>query len=165
MKSLAYNFKKDVRCIVPLYFSFPALLASLTSEVGKRLYIMNFPRSFRPEAAHYSLMEQLKDGYLSSYMYGEMRDAFFRRPVVAVFSNELPDTWMLSHDRWKIFQIVWEQGQDGGSGVNRLVPWLVPDSPHVLQMQGLPYGPANMNSGGSTPEADRATIAALKKRK
>lgn len=105
MKSLAFNFRNCVRCIVPLYFSFPALLCALCSEPPKRVYIMNFPRSFTPEASHYSLIEQLKDGYISSYMYGEMKDLFFRRPLVAVFANSPPDVSKLSPDRWRIYKI------------------------------------------------------------
>ena len=71
-------------------------------------YVCNIPRvSGNQESARdlFSALEDIKDGFVQSNMYGKGRSLFMKPPHLWVFSNDLPDLQFCSKDRWKIFQL------------------------------------------------------------
>lgn len=67
----------------------------------------------------FSAIETIKDGFVwdQRYHYKEWR---FEPPAVWVFTNQLPDTRLLSADRWKFWMVDWS---------NSLVPYVAPPLP------------------------------------
>ena len=75
--------------------------------------LFDFPRIYKPNDLR--LIEDLKNGCLKVTKY-ESKRLVFDSPVCVVFSNSLPDTTMLSMDRWQIYTI-----QHGPLYISRLV--------------------------------------------
>jgi len=54
---------------------------------------------------NYGALEMVKNGHVFSGKY-ESKQMIFNPPHVVVFSNEEPETWKFSQDRWKVWKIV-----------------------------------------------------------
>lgn len=68
------------------------------------IVIINIPRSVNQEFLSYTGIEEIKDGLFYSPKY-EGGMVHMASPHVFIFSNEKPDTDMLSADRWKIIKV------------------------------------------------------------
>lgn len=75
----------------------------------KPLYIVDIPRAIRKDKLDefFAAIESIKDGFAYDKRY-KYKQEYFEKPNVWVFMNILPDTKMLSSDRWKL----WKQGKD-----------------------------------------------------
>lgn len=75
-------------------------------EKPAKAYIFDMPRaeSVKQRKGMWSAIEQIKNGYIYDKRY-KFRDAWIEPPKVCVFCNELPDTDLLSADRWYITTI------------------------------------------------------------
>lgn len=75
-------------------------------EKKNKAYIFDMPRaeSVKQRKGMWSAIEQIKNGYIYDKRY-KFRDAWINPPKVCVFCNELPDTDLLSADRWYLTQI------------------------------------------------------------
>lgn len=71
-----------------------------------KLYIIDLPKAMKKERLHGLLgaIETIKDGYAYDDRY-KFTEKVFDCPNIWVFSNMMPDFDMLSHDRWKIWNI------------------------------------------------------------
>lgn len=71
-----------------------------------RSYIVDMPRCMNKEKlfGFYSAIEMLKDGYAYDDRYA-FKEKIFDSPNVWIFGNNVPDTNLLSADRWKIWTI------------------------------------------------------------
>lgn len=70
------------------------------------IYVFDMPRAMKKEKLHglYSAIETIKGGKAYDTRYvGKME--YFDPPRVWVFTNVLPDTNLLSHDRWRFWSI------------------------------------------------------------
>lgn len=84
---------KDIACLL-------AVLKEGGRDLNdKNTFIFNFPRS--TEGISYKAIESVKDGLMTSTKY-ESATLVFNCPHVICFSNELPDLYKLSEDRWNI---------------------------------------------------------------
>lgn len=79
------------------------LRSSIISTGPKKLYILDIPRTIGLDddmRAIYSLLEDLKNGFVVSSMYGKNSTLMMDPPHVLVFSNKFPDVDKMSRDRW-----------------------------------------------------------------
>lgn len=71
-------------------------------------YVCNLPRvSGNQESQRdlFSALEDIKDGWVESCMYGKDHKLKMEPPHLWIFSNELPDLSLASEDRWTVYQI------------------------------------------------------------
>lgn len=85
-----------------------------------RMYFIDIPRTTgttEKEVDLYSAIEAVKNGYVSSGMYGKDEELYMDPPHVVVFSNKPPPIRRLSLHKWKCFTV----------GVDKtLCPWTPP---------------------------------------
>lgn len=95
--------------IVKISFGTSSQLRSALIAAGpRRIYFVDIPRTLGSDDSIYSLMsalEDLKNGYIVSSMYGKNQSLLLDPPHIVVFSNmECPEK-MMSADRWDIYMI------------------------------------------------------------
>lgn len=77
--------------------------------VGARTcYVVNIPRvtgNAESQRDLFSALEEVKDGWVGSNMYGKDQELFMNPPHLFIFSNDLPDLTLASQDRWKIWNV------------------------------------------------------------
>lgn len=80
------------------------MMRQVMDQPKRKLYVIDMPRALdkRRLGTFYSSIEQIKNGvaYDDRYKFKKER---FARPAVWVFTNMMPDTSMLSKDRWRIW--------------------------------------------------------------
>lgn len=95
--------------IAKISFGTSAQLRSGLISMGKRdVYIVDMPRTRAEEDSIPSLvaaLEDLKNGYLVTCMYGKYAKLMMSPPHVVVFSNEICPKGMMSEDRWASYRI------------------------------------------------------------
>lgn len=71
-----------------------------------RAYLIDMPRAIKKDKLYgfYSAIETIKDGYAYDDRY-TFKEKIFDCPNIWIFSNTLPDTNLLSKDRWKIYEV------------------------------------------------------------
>lgn len=70
-------------------------------DESKRVFLFDLPRS-GAEFLQYSVLEQLKDGFIFSPKYNSRTKILSKKAHVCVFMNEQPDFTKLSEDRYEI---------------------------------------------------------------
>lgn len=92
--------------VTKIAFGSAQQLRSAIVSVGPRLmYIIDIPRTLGEDDSLkniYSVIEDIKNGYVVSSFYGTHKEIMMTSPHVLIFSNSLPDTKYLSRDRWII---------------------------------------------------------------
>lgn len=75
-----------------------------------RLYLVDFPRALNKTqcCGFWSAIEEIKNGYAYDDRYG-FKEEYFDCPNIWVFTNTLPDTTVLTGDRWKFWQVDYEK--------------------------------------------------------
>lgn len=71
-------------------------------------YVVDIPRTLgRDESLldSFSALESLKNGTVKSAMYGKVQKLFMEPPHVICFSNQLPCKYLISRDRWAVFDV------------------------------------------------------------
>lgn len=105
VKFLCYK-RKD---FVKLSYGTSMQLRSAILSVGpKKAYLIDLPRtpgSFDKTSDILSVIEDLKNGHLTSPMYGKYSNMLMNPPIVIVFSNTFFPFDSLSADRWDSFVI------------------------------------------------------------
>jgi hypothetical protein len=104
-KYLCFNYPSCVK----ISFSTATQLRKSLARLGQRqMYVVDIPRTLGREDSIddlISVLEDLKNGHITSSMYGEYDCLFMNAPHVLIFSNTLPNVSRLSKDRWKIWTI------------------------------------------------------------
>lgn len=88
-----HKYKDKIAYINP--FGTANQISSSFAKVGARdVYILDLPRSFRTSSGYHSnyadlcnIIEKLKDGIISSSMYGEGQTLLMEPPMIMIFSN------------------------------------------------------------------------------
>jgi len=88
------------------------LRAAVISAGSRKLYVVDLPRSL-PMTYQYkeklagmlAAIEETKNGYLSSAMYGEYKEIYFEPPHIIILSNEVCPRQFMSEDRWKVYML------------------------------------------------------------
>lgn len=78
-------------------------------EKGRhKIYMVDLPRvrgSDERQQEIFSALEEIKNGWVESAMYGKVQELLMRPPHIWVFSNELPNRSFASADRWIVWTI------------------------------------------------------------
>ena len=69
-------------------------------------YIIDMPRAIKKDRLFqiFSALEHVKDGYAFDDRYN-FRYEYFDSPVIWIFTNRVPETEMLSTDRWCVWRV------------------------------------------------------------
>jgi len=84
------------------------LRSSVISEGIKDFYILDIPRTLGDDDSInsvVSVIEDIKNGYVKSGMYGESKELFLKPPHILVFTNKVCPITLLSKDRWQNYCI------------------------------------------------------------
>lgn len=88
------------------------LRGGIISAGERKLFVVDLPRAFdqmyqwrEKLAGIISCVEDLKNGYVTSAMYGDYKCLLQAPPHVIIFSNFLPPTDYLSEDRWRCYML------------------------------------------------------------
>lgn len=82
-----------------------------TSTIAKgphKIYCVDLPRvrgSLETQHDLFSALEEVKNGWVESAMYGKNQELIMLPPHVFIFSNDLPKLSLTSADRWRIWTI------------------------------------------------------------
>lgn len=91
---------------------------AMCMEKPAKAYLFDIPRASTAKQgkAIWSAIEQIKNGYLYDKRY-KWRDMWIESPAIVVFTNEIPDTNLLTADRWKVYTF------DQWGGTDVLIPY------------------------------------------
>jgi hypothetical protein len=85
----------------------------LWDAVYNKIGVFDFPRQKDDHYDYcYSMIEELKNGMIMSGKYVSKAKTF-ASPFIICFSNWWPNTSMLSHDRWKVYEMIQDEDEDG----------------------------------------------------
>lgn len=99
---------RNSRAVKVPFGSASQLRSSIISMGPKRVYMLDIPRTIGQDddmKAIYSLLEDLKNGFVVSSMYGKNAVLLMDPPHVVVFSNQFPEDKRMSADRWVTYGI------------------------------------------------------------
>lgn len=105
IKYLCYNYDDIIK--VP-FGTATQLRASLISAGAKKVYLVDMPRTMGDDDSIPSLIasiEDLKNGFLVSSMYGKTAKLMMEPPHIIIFSNALCPQQSLSTDRWHRYML------------------------------------------------------------
>jgi len=106
-KLLKYLCYKKLAKRVPLGNA-TQIKTNVFAQGAHRCYCVDLPRTTGNQESMKDLisaLEEIKNGWVSSAMYGKYQELMMAPPHVFVISNEMPPLVMMSMDRWKIFSI------------------------------------------------------------
>lgn len=103
VKYLVVKYSKDV---TKLPFGTAAQIRAFVCSVGvKKVYFIDIPRTLPLAEKDYdnfiSVIEDIKNGYVVSAMYGRGDSLLFNPPHVVIFSNQKAPREKMSSDRWE----------------------------------------------------------------
>lgn len=84
------------------------LRSSICMAGPKLIYFVDIPRTIGSEddlLAIISVLEDIKNGFITTSMYGQFKQLLFEPPHVVVLTNNDPPRALLSKDRWLTFLI------------------------------------------------------------
>jgi hypothetical protein len=105
-KYLYYHHSNEIGRIT--YGTASQLRTSISNMGPKKIYIMDLTRSKAKNDSEVDLLsavEDLKNGLITSSMYGEGKTMLMDIPHVIISSNYIFDITLVSEDRWKILSI------------------------------------------------------------
>lgn len=91
---------------IPLMNCMEDIMQYAMSHPPAKSYVIDMPRGLRKDklASFYGGIEELKNGFMYDKRYSA-KSRYIDRPNIVIFTNEIPDTKMMSKDRWKLFCI------------------------------------------------------------
>lgn len=122
-----------------------------------KLYLVDFPRRSNVNSCNHvgfwNAMEMLKNGkaYDDRYMYRRKR---FPKPNVWVFTNEMPDTYILSEDRWVLWKVVNDKLvkiNSDGQPLGNPGPPVEDVMPFYSEVEDMGYDSESGDEGPSSP--------------
>lgn len=114
-KYMCHNFNN----VVKLPFGTASQMRSAVVSAGiKEMYIVDIPKTLGEEDSMHaiiSVLEDIKNGHVTSAFYGQLKTIMFNPPIVIVFSNKRCPKELMSLDRWTEYVISssdkdWENG-------------------------------------------------------
>ncbi len=107
-KLLKYLCYKKLAKRVPLGNA-TQLKTNVIVQGPARCYCVDMPRTTgTTEKMHdlISALEEIKNGWVSSAMYGKHQEMFMSPPHVIIFSNMPPPMELMSADRWEVYKVI-----------------------------------------------------------
>jgi hypothetical protein len=91
---------------IPAVNDYKDLMRMVCDIPTSSLYLIDMPRgmSKRGLIGFFSAIEEIKNGYAWDDRY-KFTEKIFDCPNIWIFSNALPDKDLLSHDRWKLWEV------------------------------------------------------------
>jgi hypothetical protein len=80
----------------------------MVQKGASRCYVVDLPRARGRDdrlSDLFSALEELKNGWVESSMYGKEATLFMEPPHVIVMSNDPPDLRLASADRWRVYHV------------------------------------------------------------
>lgn len=105
MKYLRFN-KFDM-CRVPLG-SATQIKTSVIAKGEHSVYMVDLPRvrgGDERQSEIFSSLEEIKNGWVESAMYGKTEELLMEPPHIWIFSNEWPNPSLASLDRWRVHKL------------------------------------------------------------
>jgi hypothetical protein len=81
---------------------------SVIEKGAHKIYMVDLPRvrgSDERQQELFSALEEIKNGWVESPMYGKNAELLMEPPHIWIFSNELPNLSCASMDRWRIWKL------------------------------------------------------------
>lgn len=93
--------------IVPYCNDHKELMGMFMDIPQSNMYLVDMPRAIPKKnlGGMWAALETVKGGYAYDPRY-RFRQKLFDPPQLVVFTNERPELWALSADRWEVYQIV-----------------------------------------------------------
>lgn len=93
-------------CNIPFCNDYKDILRMVMDRPKRGIYLIDMPKAINKEKLFqlFSAIETVKSGYAYDDRYS-FKEEYFDSPNIFVFTNKLPDTSMLSADRWRIWGI------------------------------------------------------------
>lgn len=112
----AYN-----SAIAKISFGSAAQIRAAAVNAGqKELYVVDIPRTLGDDDSMNSIisaLEDIKNGFVVSNMYGKAVSLLMRPPHIVIFSNKQCPLDKMSSDRWKTYRIIgrklYKEAEDG----------------------------------------------------
>lgn len=91
---------------IPFVNDFKDIMRIIMDTSKMKLYVIDMPRALRKTELNnfWAGIEELKNGYAWDDRY-KFREQYFDSPAVWILTNEIPDTSLLSRDRWRFHRI------------------------------------------------------------
>lgn len=107
LKMLCVNYPQDA---IKLPFGSPNQIRSSVCAAGpKRIYFLDLPRSMKQDNmdfhAIFDVIEDIKNGFVTTSMYGQYKTLMFEPPHIVVFANAPCPVGLLSKDRWQSYEL------------------------------------------------------------
>jgi hypothetical protein len=101
-----YMFQHKMARNIPFVNNYKDLMRAVCSMPTAKVYIMDMPRAMPKSNLEnfYAAIESVKNGYVWDDRY-KFTEKTFDSPQIFVFSNTVPDSNLLSRDRWKYWTI------------------------------------------------------------
>lgn len=92
--------------VVPPLNDYKQLMEYCMSFTPRRAYLIDMPRAIGKDHLYqfFSAIETIKGGFMFNTRYSGKR-IFFDRPIVWIFTNQVPDMSLLSKSRWRLWYI------------------------------------------------------------
>lgn len=106
-KLCKYLRVKEKACRIPPGTA-TQIKTSVVQKGAHRCYFFDDPRvsgTFEKDGDLFSAIEDVKNGYVESAMYGKNLELLMEPPHVICFSNKFPKMCHASRDRWKILKL------------------------------------------------------------
>jgi len=108
MKYCKFN---NLACRIPLGNA-QQIKTSVIQKGVHTCYMLDMPRVRGKDekiAELFSAIEEIKNGWVESCMYGKNQELMMMSPHVIVFSNQIPDLRLASADRWQVYEVEHKQ--------------------------------------------------------
>ncbi len=92
---------------IPFANDYQGVLRMVYDLPTSRAYLIDMPRAINKEKLYqmYSAIETVKDGYAYDDR-NHFKDKYFDCPNIFVFTNSIPESSMLSVDRWAYWEVI-----------------------------------------------------------
>ena len=98
----AYNLGRKI----PAVNDYKDLMRMVCDMPTSNMYLVDMPRCMSKKGllGFFGALEEIKNGYAWDDRYS-FKEKMFDCPNIWLFTNELPDKNLLSHDRWKLWEV------------------------------------------------------------
>lgn len=104
---VTYMGVHKLACQIPFANDYKDVLSGVMDRPKRGCYLVDMPRALKKEKLFqlYSALESIKSGYAFDPRYS-FKEEYFDSPNIWVFTNNAPDTNLLSRDRWRFWEII-----------------------------------------------------------
>ena len=108
------KFSKELDCARVPMGTATQIKTSVIEKGAHTIYMVDLPRTVGKEERIqeiYSALEEVKNGWVESAMYGKNQELLMDPPHVIIFSNYYPQIAHMSTDRWRVYKLDTIEGE------------------------------------------------------